>query len=135
VKDFYILGISAYYHNSAAALIKNGSIVAAAEEERFTRIKGDASFPINAIIFCLEKASLKIEDIAKVVYYEDTTLKFGRIFLTSLVKAPCGIRQYLKAMPKWVSDKLWIQRKILMELGIKNEKLVSIPHHLKRLKP
>jgi len=112
MKDIYILGISAYYHNSAAALIKNGTVIAAAEEERFTRIKGDASFPIKAITFCLEKASLKMEDIEKVVYYEDTTLKFGRIFVTALIKSPYGLQQYLNAMPKWISDKLWIQRKI-----------------------
>lgn len=130
MKDIYILGISAYYHNSAAALVKNGFIIAAAEEERFTRVKGDPSFPINAIIYCLEKENLKIEDITKVVYYEDTALKFGRIFMTSLVEAPMGIKQYLNAMPLWISNKLWIERKILKELDIKKDKLVSLSHHL-----
>ncbi len=130
MKNVYILGISAYYHNSAVALVKNGEIIAAAEEERFTRIKSDSSFPINAIIFCLEKEKLKMEDITKVVFYEETAEKFGRILTTSLVNTPKGIQQYLNAVPKWISEKLWIQRKILKELGIKNDKLISIPHHL-----
>lgn len=129
-KTYYVLGISAYYHNSAAALVKNGKIVAAAEEERFTRIKGDAAFPINAITFCLEKENLSMSQIDKVVFYEDTAEKFGRILTTSLLCAPKGISQYLNSTTEWVSNKLWIQKQILKELNIKNEKLMCIPHHL-----
>lgn len=130
MKDVYVLGISAFYHNSAAALVKNGKIVAAAEEERFTRIKGDASFPINAVIFCLGKEKLLMEDIDKVVYYEDTVEKFARFTVTSVINSPKGIKQYFTGMPKWISENLWIHNKIIKELGIKSEKLAFIPHHL-----
>lgn len=130
MKDIYILGISAYYHNSAAALIKNGEIVAAAEEERFTRIKGDPSFPINAIIFCMEQEKINMDSVAKVVYYEDNAEKFGRLMTTALIHAPEGIVQFMNSMSAWIGDKLWIQRHILKELNIKNDKLLFIPHHL-----
>lgn len=130
MKDVYTLGISGFYHNSAAALVKNGKIVAAAEEERFTRIKGDSSFPINAITFCMEKGKISISDIDKVVYYEDTAKKFNRILITALINSPQGISQYLNSVPQWISEKLWIQRKILKELNIKNDKLDFISHHL-----
>lgn len=130
MKKAYILGISAFYHNSAAALVKNGKIVAAAEEERFTRIKGDASFPINAISFCLEKEKIGIDDIDSVVYYEDVVEKFGRILTTALINAPLGIKQYFYSIPKWASENIWIHNKIIKELGIKSEKLSFIPHHL-----
>lgn len=126
----YVLGISAYYHNSAAALVKDGKVVSAAEEERFTRIKGDSSFPINAILFCLEKEKLDMSQIDKVVYYEDTAEKFGRIMTTALICSPKGISQYLNSIPEWISNKLWIQRHILKELNIKNDKLMYISHHL-----
>ena len=130
MKKVYILGISAFYHNSAAALVKNGKIVAAAEEERFTRIKGDASFPVKAISFCLEKEKITMDDIDKVVYYEDVVEKFGRILTTTLINSPASIRQYFYSIPKWVSENIWTQNKIIKELGIKNEKLSFIPHHL-----
>lgn len=130
MKDVFILGISAYYHNSAAALIKNGKIVAASEEERFTRIKGDPSFPINAIMFCLEQEKIDFSHITKVVYYEDSAEKFGRIMTTSLLSAPKGLSQYLSSVPLWLNDKLWVRKQILKELNIKNNQLMFIPHHL-----
>ncbi len=130
MKNIYVLGISAYYHNSAAALIKDGEIVAAAEEERFTRVKGDNSFPINAVAFCMETENVKMSDIEKVVFYEDTAEKFVRIMTTALINAPRGIQQYLHSIPQWITEKLWIQRKILKELNIKSDKLAFIPHHL-----
>lgn len=130
MKNVYILGISAFYHNAAAALVNNGKIVAAAEEERFTRVKGDSSFPINAISFCLEKEQITMADVEKVVFYEDTAEKFGRIVTTALIHAPQGIKQYLYSIPAWITDKLWIQRKITKELSIKGDKLMFIPHHL-----
>lgn len=130
MKNIYVLGISAYYHNSAAALIKDGKIVAAAEEERFTRVKGDNSFPINAITFCMETEGIKMSDVEKVVFYEDTAEKFVRIMTTALINAPRGIQQYLKSIPRWITQKLWIQRKILKELNIKSDNLAFIPHHL-----
>lgn len=130
MKNVYILGISAFYHNSAAVLVRNGRILAAAEEERFTRIKGDASFPIHAVMFCLEKENIKMSDVKKVVFYEDTAEKFVRIMTTALLNAPQGIKQYLYSIPAWITDKLWIHRKITKELGIKSDKLTFIPHHL-----
>ncbi|MBE6813071.1 MAG: hypothetical protein E7523_09340 [Ruminococcaceae bacterium] len=130
MKNVYILGISAFYHNSAAALVKDGKVVAAAEEERFTRVKGDPSFPINAISFCMEKERINMSDVEKVVFYEDTAEKFGRIVTTSLINAPQGIKQYLYSIPVWITNKLWIQRKIVKELNIKSDKLMFIPHHL-----
>lgn len=130
MKSIYVLGISAYYHNSAAALVRDGKIVAAAEEERFTRVKGDNSFPINAVSFCMEKENITMSDIEKVVFYEDTAEKFARIMTTALINAPKGVQQYLHGIPQWITEKLWIQRKILKELNIKSEKLSLIPHHL-----
>lgn len=130
MKDIFILGISAFYHNSAAALIKNGEIVAASEEERFTRIKGDSSFPINAIIFCLEQEKITFSDITKVVFYENTTEKFGRIMTTALTESPSGLKQFLNAVPLWLTDKLWCHKQIIKELNTDSNKLTYIPHHL-----
>lgn len=130
MKQIYVLGISAYYHNSAAALIKNGKIIAAAEEERFTRIKGDSSFPINAIKFCMDKEKIHMSDVSKVVYYENTTEKFGRIITNSLINAPKGAHQYLYSVSSWISKKLWIQRQIQKELNLSNDILICIPHHI-----
>ena len=130
MENIYILGISAFYHNSAAALVKNGEVVCACEEERFTRKKGDSSFPINAIMYCLEQENINIEDIRRVVFYEDTAEKFGRILMNSLVCAPTGIRQFFNSVPLWIENKLWVQKTIINELGIKNEKLVCLNHHL-----
>lgn len=130
MKNVYVLGISAFYHNSAAALVKNGEVVAAAEEERFTRVKGDSSFPINAVKFCMDTENITMADVEKVVFYEDTAKKFARIMTTSLLVAPKGINQFLHSMPQWITKKLWAQRRIAKELGIKNDKLAFIPHHL-----
>ncbi|MBQ8029711.1 MAG: carbamoyltransferase [Clostridia bacterium] len=130
MNDVYILGISAFYHNSAAALIKNGKIVAASEEERFTRIKGDSSFPINSIMFCLEKENIDFSSVEKVVYYEDSSRKFGRILTTIMLNSPFSVTQFFESMPVWLGEKLWIRRKILKELNIESRKLVFLPHHL-----
>lgn len=130
MKHIYVLGISAYYHNSSATLVKDGEIVAAAEEERFTRIKGDASFPVNAITFCLEKEKLSMADVSKVVYYENSAEKFGRIITNSLVTAPEGISQYINSLSSWISEKLWINRHIQKELNIKNDRFMYISHHM-----
>jgi carbamoyltransferase len=92
----YILGISAYYHDSAAALLKDGEIAAAGQEERFTRIKADASFPANAVDFCLAHEEISIEDVAYVGFYDKPLLKFERILETYLAIAPDGFRSFLK---------------------------------------
>jgi len=112
-----ILGISAFYHDSAAALIIDGKIVAAAQEERFTRIKQDASFPINAVQYCLSEANITISDISAVVFYEKPIIKFERLLETYLAFAPKGFKSFFKAMPLWLGQKLFLPREIKKALG------------------
>ena len=102
-----ILGISAYYHDSAAALVVDGRIAAAAQEERFSRRKHDARFPVNAVRFCLEQAHLSPGDIDTVVFYEKPFLKFERLLETYLAFAPRGYRSFAMAMPLWIREKLF----------------------------
>lgn len=112
----YLLGISAYYHNSAAALIHNGNIVCAAEEERFTRVKFDASFPANAIRFCLAKAGISLADIEAVIYYEKPLLKFERIADNFYQTTPYGYKAFIKYMPVWAKQKLFMRYQLGKEL-------------------
>lgn len=132
----YLLGISAYYHNSAAALIYNGTVVCAAEEERFTRVKFDASFPANAIRFCLAKAGISLADIEAVIYYEKPLLKFERIADNFYQTAPHGYKAFIKHMPLWAKQKLFMRylfNKELRQLLQKEQKLPAIKfsnHHL-----
>lgn len=112
----YILGISAFYHDSAACLLKNGEIIAAAQEERFTRKKHDQAFPLNAINFCLKEAGIEIDQVDQITYYEQPKVKFKRIIKTYLSEVPKGFTSFLRAMRLWVFDKLWIKRIIKKEL-------------------
>lgn len=112
-----ILGISAFYHDAAAALVVDGEVIAAAQEERFTRIKHDASFPINSIRFCLEHAGISVEDLDHVVFYEKSFLKFERLLETYLNHAPRGWASFLKSMPVWLGSKLYFSRTIGKRLG------------------
>ncbi len=123
----YILGISAFYHDSAACLIRNGTIVAAAQEERFTRKKHDASFPSHAIEYCLKEAGINIGDIAYVTFYEKPFLKFERLLLTYLSYAPRGIGSFLKAMPVWLKEKIFIKTLIQEELQYQGD--IIFPEH------
>ena len=123
----YILGISAFYHDSAACLIRNGTIVAAAQEERFTRKKHDASFPSHAIEYCLKEAGINIWDIAYVTFYEKPFLKFERLLLTYLSYAPRGIGSFLKAMPVWLKEKIFIKTLIQEELQYQGD--IIFPEH------
>ncbi len=107
-----ILGISAFYHDSGAALIIDGRIVAAAQEERFTRKKQDASFPVNAIRFCLEYANISLEEVDAVAFYDKPLLKFERLLETYYAFAPSGYRSFHKAVPVWLSEKLFHKREI-----------------------
>ena len=127
----HILGISAFYHDSAAALLRDGEIVAAAQEERFTRKKHDAGFPTHAIQHCLEAAGLSsVEEIDFVTFYDKPLLKFDRLLETYLAYAPSGIRSFLKAMPVWLKDKLHIPRILKKNLGGKPKKpWVFTEHH------
>ncbi len=113
----HILGISAFYHDSAAALISDGEIVAAAQEERFTRIKHDAEFPKHAVDFCLKKAGITADQLDGVVFYEKPLLKLERLLETYLAYAPKGLRQFMKAVPVWCNQKLFIPREIDRGLG------------------
>jgi len=112
----YILGISAFYHDSSACLVKDGEIIAAAQEERFSRVKQDSSFPSNAINYCLKEAGITSSDLDLVAYYEKPFLKFERILETYLAFAPIGIKAFLKAMPLWIKKKIWIKELIKDEL-------------------
>ncbi len=123
----YILGISAYYHDSAACLLKDGEIIAAAQEERFTRKKHDQNFPINAIKYCLDEASITSNDLEIISFYDKPFLKFERILETYLTYSPIGIRSFLKAMPLWIKKKLWIKSLIQDEIGFKGR--ILFPEH------
>ncbi len=120
-----IIGISCFYHDSAAALIKNGNIVAAAQEERFTRIKHDANFPFNSIKFCLELANLKLSDIDAFVFYEKPFIKFERLIETYLQKVPYGFSSFKLAIPIWIKEKLF-QRQLIEKKLLTLDKNVSI---------
>jgi carbamoyltransferase len=112
-----ILGISAYYHDSAAALLKNSEIAAAAQEERFTRKKHDSRFPSNAIDYCLAEADLALSELDYVVFYDKPLVKFERLLETYLSYAPKGVRSFLAAMPIWLKEKLFLKRTLRDELS------------------
>jgi carbamoyltransferase len=130
-----ILGISAFYHDSAAALVEDGRIVAAAQEERFTRKKHDASFPRNAVNYCLEAAGVKLADIDHIAFYDKPFLKFERLLETYIALAPQGFRSFQMAIPLWLKEKLFqksLLRKKLKEFDeeIAADKLLFTEHHL-----
>jgi carbamoyltransferase len=132
-----ILGISAFYHDSAAALIVDGKIIAAAQEERFTRKKQDASFPVNAVQFCLDFAKIKLEDVDSIAFYDKPLLKFERLLETYYAFAPSGFISFHKAVPVWLREKLFHKREIrngLKEISdSKESKKIPIrfpDHHL-----
>ena len=108
-----ILGISAFYHDSAAALVVDGDIVAAAQEERFSRKKHDHEFPVQAIRYCLAEAGLDPEELDYVAFYDKPLLKFERLLETYLTYAPRGFRSFLRAMPLWLGQKLKHRRSII----------------------
>jgi carbamoyltransferase len=126
----YILGISCYYHDAAAALLHNGELVAAAEEERFSRIKFDSDFPQQAIDFCLAQAGITTHDLDYVVFYEKPLQKFDRIFRTTLAGVPRTTKLFRESMATWFSEKLWIKSHLLTKLNIPAKKLLFVEHHL-----
>lgn len=113
----YILGISAYYHDSAACLIKDGDIIAAAQEERFTRKKHDSAFPLNAIQYCLEEEKIKIEHLDYIGFYDKPFLKFERLIETYLEEAPKGFKSFAMAIPVWLKEKLFLKDTLIKELA------------------
>ena len=124
-----LLGISAFYHDSAAALIDNGELIAAAQEERFTRNKGDDAFPRSAVNYCLRQAGVTIDDVHAVVFYDKPLLKFERILETYLGVAPRGFRSFLKAGPLWIKEKLYTDRAIRDSLGGFTGRVLYAEHH------
>jgi len=124
-----ILGISAFYHDSAAALVVDGEIIAAAQEERFTRIKHDSAFPINALTYCLEEGGLEPEEIDWVVFYEKPYLKFERLLETYLNFAPIGLKSFFKALPIWLNQKLHLPKEMSRSMGDRYKKKYLFPEH------
>lgn len=124
----YILGISAFYHDSAACLVKDGEIIAAAQEERFTRKKHDFNFPHNAIDYCLKDGGITSKELDYIVFYEKPFIKFERLLITYLTYAPRGLKSFILAMSLWLKQKLWIKDIIANELNFKGEILFT-EHH------
>lgn len=122
-----ILGISAFYHDSAACLVQDGAIVAAAQEERFTRKKHDFAFPAHAVDYCLEQGGIKGENLDYVCFYDKPFIKFERILETYLAYAPFGIRSFMMAIPLWIKQKLWMKEFIKKQLGY--EGVILFPEH------
>lgn len=126
----HILGISCFYHDSAAALLRDGSLLAAAEEERFSRVKHDSGFPVHAINFCLDRAGITPQDIDYVVFYEKPFVKFERILMSSFQTVPRSWKLFREAMVNWLLDKLWVKNRIKDHLKIENNKILFSGHHL-----
>lgn len=124
-----ILGISAFYHDSAACLVQEGKIIAAAQEERFTRKKHDFSFPKNAIDFCLKTGNIISKDLDYVVFYDKPFIKFERILKTYIAYAPLGIRSFMKAIPLWIKEKLWMKELLINKTLDFNGKTIFPEHH------
>ncbi len=131
-----ILGISAFYHDSAAALVQDGRIIAAAQEERFTRKKHDSSFPHHAITYCLDEAKARLDEVDHVVFYDKPFLKFERLLETYVAMAPRGFRSFKMAMPLWLREKLFQKNLLRGELKRFSEnfnsagKILFCEHHL-----
>ena len=120
-----ILGISAFYHDSAACILKDGKIIAAAQEERFTRKKHDPSYPKNAIKFVLEYANLKLSEVDQIVFFEKPFLKFERLLETYVAFAPRGFLSFSKAMPLWIKEKLFQKNLLFKKLKEHDKKYES----------
>lgn len=125
----YVLGISCYYHDSSAALLKDGIIVAAAEEERFTRVKHDTSFPINSIKYCLKSQDIGIDDVNSVGFYEKPFLKFERLLFQHLQFFPLSFKTFLSSTPSWINQKLRVMKAIKKKLKYKKD-VLFIEHHI-----
>jgi carbamoyltransferase len=129
-----ILGISAFYHDSAAAILKDGEVLAAAQEERFSRIKNDAAFPAAAVRFCLQYSGIGLDELDAVVFYDKPFLKFERLLETYYAFAPAGWRSFLRSMPVWIKEKLFLKKMLYKELaridpGCKKKPFLLFPEH------
>ena len=136
----YVLGLSCYYHDSAAALLKDGEIISAAQEERFSRKKHDSSFPKNAVSYCLKSQKISLSDIKEIVYYEKPLITFERLLETYLGTAPRGGRSFVAAMQVWLKEKLFLKTELKKNLkavqnslgfhSLKMPSLLFSEHHL-----
>jgi carbamoyltransferase len=126
----YILGISCFYHDSAVALLKDGELIAAAMEERFSRKKHDNSFPKKAIEFCLNRAGIRGEDLEYAVFYEKPLVKFERILLTTLNTFPRSADVWRDSMVNWLKEKLWVKNIIQSEVGVRYDRVLFCDHHM-----
>lgn len=126
----YILGISCYFHDAAATLIKDGVVLSAAEEERFSRIKHDFEFPENAINFCLNLEGIEIEDVEYIVFFEKPFVKFERLLLCTMQTFPRSMKLFREAMVTWLGDKLWIKHLLQTKLGVEASKIIFSEHHI-----
>lgn len=125
----FVLGISALYHDAAATLLRDGVVVAAAQEERFTRLKHDASLPVRAVAFCLEQAGITIHDVDWMVFYEKPLRKFERILSTAVATFPRSWRVFPRQMHSWLGDKLWLRTKLVDTFGVRSDRLMFCDHH------
>lgn len=128
-KASYILGISCYYHDSSATLLRDGVVIAAAAEERFTRQKHDSGFPENSAKWCLEQGGIRAEDLEAVAFYEKPLLKFERVLYQALEAYPRGFFQFFQSMPSWVKEKLKVRKALRKKLGYKGD-VIYLEHHL-----
>jgi carbamoyltransferase len=133
-----ILGISAFYHDSAATLIRDGEIIAAAQEERFSRKKHDERFPFHAVRYCLHEGGVGPNDLDAVAFYDKPITKFERLLKTYFQTAPQGLQSFMMAMPIWIREKLWIPLEIenaLEQCGVKPERELFFPSTMSRMRP
>ena len=126
----FILGVSCYYHDSAAVLLKDGQLIAAAEEERFSRVKHDNGYPKHAIEFCLKQAGITAKDLDYVVFYEKPLVKFERILMTTLGGFPGTYPVFRESMVAWFNEKLWAKSRLRADLDIDPKKILFVEHHL-----
>jgi carbamoyltransferase len=126
----YILGISCFYHDSAAVLLADGDLTAAAQEERFSRSKNDYRFPAQAIDFCLRQAAITADELDYVVFYEKPLPKFERILMSALSTFPRSWKVFREAMIAWFDEKLWVKGILMDRVGVPAEKVLFVEHHL-----
>ena len=126
----YTLGISCYYHDSAAALLKDGKVIAAVEEERFSRIKFDDSFPKQAIDWCLKESGISPKNLDSVAFYDKPILKFERLLDNYIAVAPKGLYSFLSVIPKWIHKRLWVKNEISKHLKGFNGTIIFPEHHM-----
>jgi len=126
----YVLGLSAHYHDSAAALVADGEVVAAASEERFSRIKHDPSLPVHAATWCMESRNIKADDLEYIVFHEKPLWKFERLMVTQLREFPRSLKAFQRMALAWLPDKLWVRNAIAKQFGVSSRKIIFCDHHL-----